>query len=104
MFQEHLALMGATNVTLFLINVHCEQEALERRITSSERLYGAKTKVTDVALVRKLVSEQRLIAPRTSGLGPVNLIFETVNVNRDLETSASHLMQIVRLLQSTNPT
>lgn len=98
--QEHLDMARRTGVPIFWENAHCDHAALEQRVGSPERCQGAKTKLTDVRVLRDLVREHRLIEPRTSGDGSTRLIVETLDVSGPVELSVSRLMSMIGFPQS----
>ncbi|KEP52842.1 chloramphenicol phosphotransferase-like protein [Rhizoctonia solani 123E] len=98
-FQEHLAMVRGTEVPIFWVNVHCDQVVLEQRVGSPERCWSTKTKLTDVDVLRKMVSEHRLIQPRASGDELVRLVIESLDVSGAVETSVARLMNMVGLTQ-----
>ncbi|EUC63023.1 chloramphenicol phosphotransferase-like protein [Rhizoctonia solani AG-3 Rhs1AP] len=98
-FQEHLAMVRGTEVPIFWVNVHCDQAVLEQRVGSPERCWSTKTKLTDVDVLRKMVSEHRLIQPCASGDELVRLVIESLDVSGAVETSVARLMNMVGLTQ-----
>ncbi|KAJ7151041.1 hypothetical protein C8R46DRAFT_1123122 [Mycena filopes] len=97
--QEHLDLVRNTNVPLFWINADCDIAELEQRVSSPERRHGAKTKLTDVDLLRKLVRENHLIDPRDSVEGTLRLFVETIDMNESVTVSLGRLMDIIGVSQ-----
>jgi hypothetical protein len=100
--REHLDIVRGTDLPIFWVNAYCDQAALEQRIQSPDRCQGAKAKLTDVNIARKLVSEHRLIRPRQSGDGSLRLVVESLDVSGEVALSASCLMDMVGLLQSVD--
>ncbi|POR30900.1 Chloramphenicol phosphotransferase-like protein [Tolypocladium paradoxum] len=78
-FQEQLGMVRGTAIPLSWANLHCEQAVLEQRVASEERRDGTKTKLTDVAVVRKLVSEHRLLRPSRHDVESATLVIETLD-------------------------
>jgi chloramphenicol 3-O-phosphotransferase len=98
--KEHLDMVRGTNVPIIWVNVHCGQTALEQRLRSPERCQGAKTKLTDVRVLRDLLREQRLIEPSKSADRSANLVVETLDVSGPVELSVSRLMIAIGFPQS----
>ena len=65
--KEHLDIVRGTAIPMVWINAHCDQDILEQRATSTERIQGTKTKLTDRDTLRKLVDENKLIQPTKCG-------------------------------------
>ena len=95
--EEHLDLVRGTDVPLFWVNAYCDLAALEQRIDSPERCQGTKTKLTDVDVLRKLVSENRVIEPRKSGDESIRLVVETLDVSGPVGVSVARLMDMLCL-------
>ncbi|KAJ7044678.1 hypothetical protein C8F04DRAFT_1069173 [Mycena alexandri] len=101
--QEHLELVRNTDVPLLWLNADCDIAELEQRVCSPERCNGSKTKLTDVALLRKLVRENHLIDPReTLDEGTIRLFVETMDMNASAEVSVDRLMDIIGLSGGVN--
>lgn len=94
-FQEHLAMVRGTDAPLYWVNIHCEQAILEQRVASAERREGTKTKLTDVGVVRKLVSKHRLLRPSRSDAESATLVIETLDVSGTVEEAVGRLLQIL---------
>lgn len=104
LLQEHLAMVRGTDVPIFWINAFCNHLVLEQRIKSPERFQGTKTKLTDVDILRGLISEHRLIKPCGSGDESAQLSVNCLDASGDVDMSAGRLMSIVGLLSNPNPT
>lgn len=63
---EHLNLIRGTGNYLFWISVECDQDILEERLTSFERVLTPKCKLTDLAILRGLQSQYQMISPLAS--------------------------------------
>jgi len=94
--EEHLDIVRGSDVPLFWINAYCDVEELERRVGSPERCMGSKTKLTDVDVLRKLVSGNSLIEPRSSD-GSVSLAVVSLDASGSVEESVARLMDLVCL-------
>ena len=77
------------------VNAHCDYAVLEQRAASPERSRGAKTKLTDIRILRDLVREHHLIEPCKSAGGPTKLVVETLDVSGPVELSVSRLMAMI---------
>ncbi|KAJ7682003.1 hypothetical protein DFH06DRAFT_285333 [Mycena polygramma] len=100
--QEHLDIVRGTQVPLHWVNVHCSLEELERRVASPERRHGSKTKLTDVAILKRMVSENSLIAPREGDGGTI--VVRTLDAGGPVENSVACLMKLVGLAGSIEST
>jgi hypothetical protein len=94
--EEHLDIVRGTDVPILWVNAHCDPTVLEQRLTSSERCYGSKTKLTDVNVLQDLLRKHSLIVPdRVSEDSSVLLSVETLDVNGSVDESVSLLMDMV---------
>ncbi|KAJ7461342.1 hypothetical protein B0H11DRAFT_2056837 [Mycena galericulata] len=91
--QEHLDIVRGTDVPLYWVNVHCSLEELGQRVGSPERRHGSKTKLTDIDILNKIVSENSLIAPREGSDGTI--IVGTLDASGPVGDSVSLLMKLV---------
>ena len=96
-FQEHLDLVRGNNVPLYWIEVRCDKERLEERAQSVERLHSAKTKLTDVTVLRGLVEAHHLIQPEELDDGSTKLVVRSLDANGEVDVSVRRLMEIVGL-------
>ncbi|KAJ7142103.1 hypothetical protein C8R43DRAFT_1016327 [Mycena crocata] len=96
--QEHLDIVRGTDVPLYWVNAHCSLEELVQRIGSPERRHGSKTKLTDMAILNKIVSENSLIAPREGGDGTI--IVGTLDASGPVGDSVALLMKLVGMAGS----
>lgn len=94
--QEHLDMVRGTNVPLFWVNVHCDMQVLEQRITDPKRRQGGKTKLTDVGAVKKLVGENTLIKPQTSD-SSMTVTVLSLDASGSVEDSVANLAKSVGL-------
>ncbi|KAG9249348.1 uncharacterized protein F5Z01DRAFT_669477 [Emericellopsis atlantica] len=101
--EEHLDIARGTDIPFFWVNAHCDQKALEQRLSSPERCHGAKTKLTDVCVLQNLLREHSLIEPSKIADGPVKLVVETLDVSGPVEISVSHLMSMIDFPQGVVP-
>ncbi|KAI1124598.1 hypothetical protein F5Y10DRAFT_24934 [Nemania abortiva] len=97
-FQEHLDIVRSTEVPIFWVNAYCEQEVLELLVKSPERCQGAKTKLTDVGVLRGMVRTHHLLEPRAGNDGPIRLVAETLDVSGPVELFVDRLLSMVGLL------
>ncbi|KAK7018223.1 chloramphenicol phosphotransferase-like protein [Favolaschia claudopus] len=95
--DEHLAMVRGTAIPLFWINVHCDARILEQRVRTPERCGSGKSKLTDVDVLRKMLSEHSLIQPQAVDHASVNLVVETLDVSGTVENSVDCLMNMAGL-------
>ncbi|KAJ7503582.1 hypothetical protein B0H11DRAFT_1983513 [Mycena galericulata] len=88
--QEHLDIVRGTDVPLYW--------ELGLRIVSLERRHGSETKLTDMAILNKIVSENSLIAPREGGNGTI--IVGTLDASGPVEDSVALLLKLVGMAGS----
>ncbi|KAF7344376.1 Chloramphenicol phosphotransferase-like protein [Mycena sanguinolenta] len=93
--HEHLDIVRGTDVPLLWINAQCDLPELERRVGSPERHQGSKTKLTDLDVLKKLVSENRLIEPHEGGDGSIKLVVETIDISGSVEESVTLVMKLI---------
>ncbi|KAJ7220601.1 hypothetical protein GGX14DRAFT_431427 [Mycena pura] len=91
--QEHLDIVRGTDVPLYWVNAHCSLEELGKRVGSPERRSGSKTKLTDMAILNKIVKENSLISPREGG--DATIIVGTLDASGPLADSVALLMKLV---------
>lgn len=95
--QEYLDLIRGTDVPMFWVNAYCEQAIQEERTRCPRRCQGAKTKLTDVRILRELLRDNRLIRPNESGDENIKMAVETLDVSGPLELSVARLMKTIGL-------
>ena len=61
--EEHLNLVRGTQIPVFWVDAHCDPMTLEERLRSPESCREAKTKLTNVRVLKSLLREHRLIEP-----------------------------------------
>ncbi|KAH0583555.1 hypothetical protein J132_09702 [Termitomyces sp. J132] len=100
--QEHLDIVRGTSVPLFWISAHCDLAVLEQRVSSPERCQGVKTKLTDVGVLHKLVSENHLIEPPhdKNEDGSIRLVVETLDTSGSVEDSVARLMDLIGIVHN----
>ncbi|KAK7017740.1 chloramphenicol phosphotransferase-like protein [Favolaschia claudopus] len=96
-FDEHLATVRGTEIPIFWINAHCELRLLEERLRTPERCGSGKSKLTDLEILRKLLSENSLIQPQEVDRTSVNLVVETLDASGTVEKSVDSLMSMTGL-------
>ncbi|KAF4455272.1 chloramphenicol phosphotransferase-like protein [Fusarium austroafricanum] len=94
-FQEHLDISRKSHVPIYWINLRCDIDILEQRLSAPERQQSNKSKLTDVHIVRDLVKFHRLIEPIATECDGAMLTFEEMDANGSVESSARRLMGIV---------
>ena len=94
-FREHLDIARKAGVPLYWINVHCHRNVLEQRVSTPERQQGSKTKLTDVDVLWDILENHTLLEPSSNGDGDVRLVFESMDVSGEVETSVICLLNII---------
>jgi chloramphenicol 3-O-phosphotransferase len=94
-FREHLDIARKAQVPIYWINVHCHRSVLEQRISTPERQQGSKTKLTDVDVLQDILGKHSLLEPSNDGEEGVRLVFESMDVSGEVETSAICLLNII---------
>nr|CEG05583.1 unnamed protein product [Fusarium clavum]CEG05976.1 unnamed protein product [Fusarium clavum] len=94
-FREHLDIARKARVPIYWINVHCHRSVLEQRISTPERQQGSKTKLTDVDVLWDILESHSLLEPSSDGEEGVRLVFESMDVSGEVETSAICLLNII---------
>ncbi|KAJ4123343.1 hypothetical protein NW768_009877 [Fusarium equiseti] len=94
-FLEHLDIARKAQVPIYWINVHCHRSVLEQRVSTPERQQGSKTKLTDVDILRDILENHWLLEPSNNGDGGVRLVFESMDVSGEVETSVICLLNII---------
>ncbi|KAF4985663.1 hypothetical protein FGRMN_11131 [Fusarium graminum] len=97
--QDYLSISRENRVPIYWINVHCDSDILEKRLSTPERQQGSKTKLTDVHILRGLLESHELIDPKAIGGGnsSTRLVFEQLDVSGSLEGTVSSLMDILTM-------
>ncbi|KAF9777456.1 hypothetical protein IL306_004423 [Fusarium sp. DS 682] len=94
-FQEYLDIARKSHVPIYWVNLHCNIDILEQRLSTTERQQGSKTKLTDVHIARDLVKRHHLIEPNTTDSDGLALVFDNMDVSGSVETSTHRLMDIL---------
>ncbi|KAI1072637.1 hypothetical protein LB507_003302 [Fusarium sp. FIESC RH6] len=94
-FREHLDIASKAQVPLYWINVHCHRNVLKQRVSTPERQQGSKTKLTDVDVLWDILERNSLLKPSSNGNGDVRLVFESMDVSGEVETSVICLLNII---------
>ncbi len=69
------------------------------RAQSAERVQSSKTKLTDPAILERLVNAHRLLEPEPLSGGLTNLVVAFLNTNGEVDESAQLLMKMAGLLR-----
>jgi len=97
-FNEHVEMVRETGVPLFWINTHCDQHLLEQRVQSEERVKSTKTKLTDVQILRDIVTQHRLIQPTESYTNKfTNVVFKSLDASGSIEHSVDLVVEMIGL-------
>ncbi|KAM5351905.1 hypothetical protein ACJ41O_004628 [Fusarium nematophilum] len=95
--DEHLGIIRGTEIPMHWINVRCEQRILEERVASQERVRSSKAKLTDVKVLRRIISENRLILPsrRRNKLDGISLITADLDVGGSVEEAVGKVSAVM---------
>jgi hypothetical protein len=94
-YHENLDIARENGVPIYWINLYCDPAILEQRLSTPERQQGGRTKLTDMDVLRDILKKHQLLEPGNIGDASVSLIFETLDVSGELESSVSCLMGII---------
>lgn len=95
-FNEHVEMVRGTGVPLFWINTHCDQQLLEQRAQSEERIQSTKTKLTDVQILRDLVTKHRLIQPTESDNNKfTNVVFKSLDASGSIDHTVDLVVEMI---------
>ncbi|KAK1254851.1 hypothetical protein MKX08_008846 [Trichoderma sp. CBMAI-0020] len=75
-FEEHISIVRTTCIPIYWLNLGCDRDVLEKRVTSEERREWGKTKLTNASVLRQMVEDHKLLNPRPYDYEPAKLIAE----------------------------
>ncbi|KAF4976699.1 hypothetical protein FZEAL_6679 [Fusarium zealandicum] len=96
--DEHLDIVRGTDISMVWVNIRCEQQILEQRVTSLERVQGSKTKLTDVEMLRRMIKRNRLLIPssRRSKLDGIDLTTSSLDVSGTIEEAVDKVSAVMQ--------
>lgn len=95
-FEEHMSIVRNTYIPVYWLNLGCDREVLEKRVTSMERREGGKTKLIDASVLRQIVEDHKLLNPRPYDYEPVRLITESMDVSGTVEESVHKILHVLQ--------
>lgn len=93
--QEHLDMVRGTNVPIFWINAHCDEETLMQRVRSPERCRGNKSKLTDPLILLNLLRTYCLVEPSKNASESIELVVGNLDANGPVDLSVTRLMEMI---------
>ncbi|UPK89152.1 hypothetical protein LCI18_000087 [Fusarium solani-melongenae] len=95
--DEHLVIVRGTDISMFWINVGCDQHTLEERLTRPERVQGSKAKLTNVDVLRGMTKHSRIIIPSGTRhrLEDISLVTASLDVGGTIEEAVNKVYNVV---------
>ncbi|KAG8666370.1 hypothetical protein FPOAC2_11480 [Fusarium poae] len=93
--DEHLDIARKSGVPIYWINLRCDPDILEQRLSTPERQEGSKSKLTDVSVLRDIIKSNQLIELPGKENNDILVIYRELDVSGSVESSVGRLKGIL---------
>ncbi|KAH6978836.1 P-loop containing nucleoside triphosphate hydrolase protein [Fusarium venenatum] len=93
--HEHLEIARNSGVPIYWINLRCDPDILEQRLSTPDRQKGSKSKLTDVSVLRDIIKSNQLIKLPGKENNDPWAIYRELDVSGSVESSVGRLKGIL---------